>query len=145
MKKHLVRSGLCLLLLSGLCGLAWAAGDRDGDGSGDADRIEHFEGKPAQTIEAALENLHVANRQLELLLASQSLDAEVSYEIHQLTYTLENALERLEDELAHAQETLERVHLASEANQGDVLATEGPRYLELSQRLFGPNVSADHP
>lgn len=139
MKKHLVRSGLCLLLLSGFCGMAGAAGD------GDADRIEHFEGKPAQTIEAALENLHVANQQLETLLASQSIDAEVSYEIHQLTYTLENALERLEDELEQAQETLERVHLASEANQGDVLATEGQRYLELSQRLFGPNASADHP
>ena len=135
MKKYLGTSAFLSLVLSGLCGVVWA----------DDDRVEHFEGKSAQTIEQALENLQVANRQLEVLLASEPINAGVSYEIHQLTYTLENALERLEDELEQAQETLERVHLASEANQGDVLAKEGPRYLDLSQRLFGPNGSAEHP
>lgn len=128
MQKHLWIHALALLAFAIVGAAAWA----------DDDRVEHFEGKAAKTIEQALDNLHLANQQLADLLASGPITAEVSHEIHQLTYTLENALEHLEDELDRAQEILEQVHLASEANQGAVMATEGPKYLELSQRLFGP-------
>ena len=101
----------------------------------DTDRVEHFKGKPAETIEQALDNLHEGNQALAQLL-KMPITAETSYEIHQLTYTLENALERIDDEMERLEDTLETVHLASEANRAKRLERYGQQYLELAQQLF---------
>ena len=103
----------------------------------DTDRVEHFKGKPAETLEQALENLHEGNQALDRLLNETPITAETSYEIHQLTYTLENALERMRGEMERLAEELESVHLASEANQGDRLDRHGQQYLNLARQLFG--------
>ena len=102
----------------------------------DTDRVEHFKGKPAETLEQALENLHEGNQTLMRLLHETSITAETSHEIHQLTYTLENALERVRGEMDRLAEELESVHLASEANQGDRLDRHGQQYLNLARQLF---------
>lgn len=73
------------------------------------DRVDHFQGQSADTIEQALMNLEQYNARLSEILNAGEMDAETSYEIHQLTYTLENALERLETELEVLQEHLEAV------------------------------------
>jgi len=101
-----------------------------------SDRVEHFEGQSASSVEEALLNLARYNEELSKRLASEEITTETSYEVHQLTYTLENALERLAEELDQAQQTLEAVHLASEANHSETMAEEGAKYLEHSQRLF---------
>ena len=49
--------------------------------------------------------------------------------MHQLPYTLENALERMEDEIEDIAKTLEKVHVASETNQPDTVKKEGEKYL----------------
>lgn len=102
------------------------------------DRVEHFQGQSADTIEQALMNLEQSNARLSEILNAGELDTETSYEIHQLTYTLENALERLETELEVLQEHLEAVHLASEANDTETQTVQGGAYLRLSEALF-PN------
>lgn len=100
------------------------------------DRVDHFQGQSADTIEQALMNLEQYNARFSEILNAGEMDAETSYEIHQLTYTLENALERLETELGVLQEHLEAVHLASEANDTETQAERGRAYLRLSEALF---------
>ncbi len=102
-----------------------------------SDRVEHFEGQSAESLKEALDHLHRYNARLAALIDADEITAETSYEVHELTYTLENALGRLTKELGVVQETLEKVHLASEADQGEVIATQGQQYLEHSGRLFG--------
>lgn len=103
----------------------------------DTDRVEHFQGQSAESLGEALEHLHRYNARLAALIEADEITAETSYEVHELTYTLENALGRLAEELGVVQDTLEKVHLASEADQGEVIATQGQHYLEHSGRLFG--------
>lgn len=103
----------------------------------DTDRVEHFEGQSAESLDEALDHLHRYNAQLAALIDADEITAETSYEVHELTYTLENALGRLAKELGVVRDTLERVHLASEADQSEVIVTQGQQYLEHSGRLFG--------
>ena len=110
----------------------------------DTDRVEHFKGKPAETLEQALTNLSEGNQSLAQLL-ERPITAETSYEIHQLTYTLENALERIEDEMDRLEDTLETVHLASEANRADRLERYGQQYLDLARELFDINHGQEVP
>ena len=107
-----------------------------GSVSADIERIEHFEGEVATTIEQAVEHLHQYNQRLADLM-NEPITPETSHALHRLTYTLENALEYLAGELAATQAHLEKLHLASEANQGEEILSEGVVYLALSQRLFG--------
>ena len=102
------------------------------------DRVEHFKGKPSNSLAQAFQNLEEGNQALAELLKAP-ITAETSYDIHQLTYTLENALERIEDEMDRLEDTLETVHLASEANRADRLERYGQQYLDLARALFDSN------
>jgi uncharacterized protein YukE len=51
-------------------------------------------------------------------------------EIHQLTYSLENALARIKKQLEESAELLEDVHQASEKAQYDNALKQGRAYLE---------------
>lgn len=95
-----------------------------------ADRVAHFEGEAAATLEAALANLAKHNPRLAELIAQETLDPQSMHDVHQLTYTLENALETLRNELEAAAEALEAVHVASETSDPDTVRSEGRQYLE---------------
>lgn len=109
------------LLLAGVLGFA-ASAQAD-------ERPDHFEGKASATVAEALTNLREHHPQLQALLAKDNLDARDLYQVHQLTYTLENALERLASELERSAEMLENVHVASENNDADTVREEGRQYL----------------
>lgn len=101
------------------------------------DRPGHFQGKPAETVEEALAILHEQNPRLEALVERDTLTSqEVVVEVHQLTYTLENALEVLADEHERVAELLEEVHVASEANDAATVKRSGREYLERLQKLI---------
>jgi len=57
--------------------------------------------------------------------------------IHQLTYTLENALARIDTEVEGMAVNLEEVHLASERLDRETLREHGPRYLRKARMLAG--------
>lgn len=99
------------------------------------DRIDHFKGEPAATIEQALQNIAEYNQRLSTVLASELTPTKMA-EIHQLTYTLENALERLREDLAELADTLEEVHVASETMDYTVVKKAGELYLQTSQQLI---------
>ncbi len=101
----------------------------------DDDRADHFKGKPATTLEEAFENLSSYNKKLEKLLQGE-LNPLAMAEIHQLTYTLENAVKRISSEVSELADTLEEVHLATERNDTDVAREKGKVYLELARMII---------
>ncbi|PRB82755.1 DUF6746 family protein [Pseudomonas sp. MYb185] len=100
-----------------------------------AERPAHFKGEPADTLEQAVTNLSEYNAKLDALLAKDELTPMDLHEVHQLTYTLENALHKIQAELEQTAEVLEEVHVASETNQPETVKTRGQVYLETTRLL----------
>ncbi|MEE4295221.1 MAG: DUF6746 family protein [Wenzhouxiangella sp.] len=115
----------CLMICAGM---AYA--------SDDDDRVDHFKGKPAETVAEALENFREANDRLAEIIAMDNPDTQAVFEVHQLTYTLENALEKIRDELEDVADVLEEVHVASERNDGETVKKRGVVYLETAQQIL---------
>ena len=102
----------------------------------DHGQVDHAEGKPAPNLEAAVQNLREYNRKLDQRL-SQELDGETLHEIHMLSYTLENALQRLDKDLASIANVLEGMHLASERGDVDAVKSHARTYLENTRLILG--------
>nr|WP_298413688.1 DUF6746 family protein [uncultured Halomonas sp.] len=100
------------------------------------DRPEHFEGQTANTLKEAVSNASEANAQLAKLLDQDDLTNDDFATIHELTYTLENALEKIEDELDVIADDLEEVHQGSEALDQERVRTHGTSYLEAARTLI---------
>lgn len=98
------------------------------------DRVDHFEGKPAETLEQAVRHLSEYSKQLESLVEGDLSNADMG-EIHQITYTLENALAKLDTDLNELAETLEEVHIASETADKETVKQSGKAYLEVIETL----------
>lgn len=126
-------------LLAGLVssGVAMAENhDHDHDhGHGDHERADHFEGKASETLQEAVANFSEGNQQLAELLASGELSNEQMGELHMLTYTLENALHKIDAEVEAMAVSLEEVHLGSESLDQQRVAENGADYLEAAQTL----------
>jgi len=101
-----------------------------------AERIDHHKGLPANTLEEAVTNFSKYNHKLAAILEQDSLSPEDMDQIHRLTYTLENALEKLHTELGELAETLEELHVASETGQFDKALQSGRDYLETARKVI---------
>lgn len=100
------------------------------------ERTDHYTGKKAESIEQAHANLSKYNNKIATLLAADKLDPTAIQKIHNITYTLENALEHLEQELEQLKADLEEIHLASERGDADTINALAPDYLLKSKQLF---------
>ncbi len=116
---------LAAVVTLGVAPLAWAE-----------ERPEHFEGKPAETLEQAVANFSEYNAKLAELLAQEKLSPADLHKVHQLTYTLENALARINDEFDGLADTLEAVHLASESADAETVKTQGRLYLDTAGQVI---------
>jgi len=94
------------------------------------ERPDHFEAKPSPTLEAALDNLAKYNPELAALVEKKSLSPADLNHVHQLTYTLEQALEKLGEEKDRVAVLLEEVHLASESADAETVKRSGRAYLD---------------
>ncbi len=101
------------------------------------ERPAHYTGKAAKTLEEALTNLAESNALIAGLVADGDLSPAEHAELHRLTYTAENALAKLGDELEDLQAMLEAIHLASERTDSDTVLEQTPGYLDQSRNLFG--------
>lgn len=99
-------------------------------------RAQHYEAKPAPNLAMAVQNLRDYNRKLEQQL-SQEMTPENMNRIHQLSYTLENALQRLDRDLENIANVLEGMHLASERMNASAVTGNGEVYLENMQLILG--------
>jgi hypothetical protein len=100
------------------------------------DRPDHFKGKPADTLKEAVSNFAEYNRKLDKLLKQKTLATKDLHEIHVLTYTLENALEKIRADLGELAETLEAVHVASENADAEAVRQQGRAYLDTAREVI---------
>lgn len=101
------------------------------------ERPDHFSGKTVTTEAEARSYFSQYNQKLATLLALPELSPAQLLEIHEITYTLENALAKLPAEAAKVAELLESLHLASEyANAADA-KKQGEQYLQAVAALAG--------
>ncbi len=99
------------------------------------ERVTHYEAKPSETLDEAVTNFSEYNRLLADVLKKEQLSVDDLEQIHQLTYTLEIALAKINEEMAGLPETLERLHLSSEAHNADEARGVGETYLETAQKV----------
>jgi hypothetical protein len=95
----------------------------------------HFEGKRAETFAEALQNFETANGKLEEYLEDGAPEPADLAHIHELTYTLENALKVIRSELNELAITLEEVHLASERGDTEIVVEAGRNYLSVTEQF----------
>ncbi|TVQ71515.1 MAG: hypothetical protein EA373_04390 [Oceanospirillales bacterium] len=99
-----------------------------------ASGVEHFKGLPAETLEQAVANFSEHNQKLATVLAGE-IDNQAMVEVHELTYTLENALEKIHAEVAELVDTLEDLHVASEKFDADDVKAQGDAYLSVATTI----------
>lgn len=100
------------------------------------ERTEHYQPLPADTLEQAVTNLRSHNAHLQRLLDQPSLSDDDMVKVHELTYTLELALERVSQVLGETADVLEEVHLGSETMDSNKVRDNGERYLEVMNTLL---------
>lgn len=98
------------------------------------DRAAHFAGKPADTLQQAVSNFSEGNQELRQLLNGELSNEDLG-KIHMLSYTLENALGKLNEEMQVLSVLLEQVHLASETGKTQVVKGSGKAYMEIVDTL----------
>ncbi|WP_302139748.1 DUF6746 family protein [Halomonas alkalicola] len=116
-------------LIAGLLATAAHANDH-GD-----ERPDHFKGEPAPDLATAVANFSTYNQQLAAILAADELGVEDLGTVHELTYTLENALETITAQVADMAVTLEEVHQGSETGDVERVRSNGEIYLEAARTL----------
>ena len=100
------------------------------------ERTEHYQPLAAETLEQAVANLRSHNAHLQGLLDQPALSDEDLVKVHELTYTLELALERVSQVLGETADVLEEVHLGSETMDSNKVRDNGERYLEVMNTLL---------
>jgi hypothetical protein len=98
----------------------------------DNKKYSHFPAKKSPDAETALCNIVNYNKVLTQLTQKEELSVEDMVKIHELTYTLENALGKLSEDLAKAAVDLEEVHLASEKLDTDTIKKHANIYANIT-------------
>lgn len=100
-----------------------------------AEDVQHYQAKSSDTLEQAVINFNDSNGRLEALLAGDLDDSDLA-QIHELTYTLEDALAKIQVESAAIVESLEAVHQASERSDAQAVRQHGVTYLGAARKLI---------
>ncbi|QBY05216.1 hypothetical protein E2K93_12865 [Thalassotalea sp. HSM 43] len=103
------------------------------------EKYQHFASLDAPNTEVALCNLQQFNAKLAALTSKQQLTAEDMVKVHELTYTLENAVIRLQKDLDNIAVELEKVHLASESLDQKTIQASGDKYLNATNLIIAPS------
>lgn len=107
------------------------------------ERVDHYGAKEAATLEEAVANFAEYNAKLSAVLEKSELESADLETIHELTYTLETALAKIRDDLGSLAETLEALHLASEAHQTPATRNHGAAYLKTAETVIPSGPAAD--
>ncbi|ACV25661.1 DUF6746 family protein [Kangiella koreensis] len=98
--------------------------------------VRHFKGEKPETMAEAIAIIEKYNAQLEGRIQYE-LTPYTMAEIHQMSYSLENALQFIEAHLDKTQDNLEKVHIASETNDPETVQKKGKEYLQGTKDLLG--------
>ena len=97
-----------------------------------SDEVEHYEAIPSETLAEAMANLRDYNARVEEVMAREELSVQDMEEVHQYTYTMEQAVARIAAEMEKIAVVLERVHLSSEGDNPHALRGATEVYLEMT-------------
>lgn len=97
--------------------------------------VDHFKGQPSTDLKSALCNLQKFDKKLKVVTKQTPITASDMAKIHQLTYTLEVAIQKVQQELEIAAEELEKVHKGSESMNSQQVKTAAEKYLNRTQLL----------
>ncbi|MFC3094566.1 hypothetical protein DRW07_13245 [Alteromonas sediminis] len=100
------------------------------------EKYDHFPSLEAPDVATALCNIQTYNEKLAALTSAENIDTASMVKIHELTYTLENALARLKTTIAETAQALEEVHLASESIKADVIKKSAKTYFSGTEALL---------
>jgi len=92
--------------------------------------VSHYEPEPSETLAEAMENFVTYNRKMAEVIARDTLSVDDMEAVHELTYTLEIALAKINEELGALPVVLEEVHLSSEGDNPARLKAVAEVYLE---------------
>ena len=95
-----------------------------------ASEVRHYKGQDVNTVEEAIAVLQEYNPKLQAILDSEELKPQDMGKIHEMTYSMENALKTLEGALKITQRNLEELHLSSERMEIDKAKIYGKLYLD---------------
>lgn len=98
------------------------------------DPVDHYAGEPSETLADAVQNFTEGNARLRELLSGEVSNQDMA-DIHELSYTLENAVATLRREMNVLAVVLEDVHLASESFNQDTVSASGKAYLDMADTL----------
>jgi molybdopterin-guanine dinucleotide biosynthesis protein A len=101
----------------------------------DEGEVQHYAVEPSETLEQALTNFAEYNAKVREVLAREDLTVADMEEIHEYTYTIEVALAKINEEFGALPETLEALHLASEAHDADEVRSLAETYFETAGKL----------
>ena len=106
--------------------------------------IDHYEGKEFKNADAAMDALIETSEKMAILAADENLDVAKMEQIHETSYTTEDAVALLEKEkkidTKELAEKLEEVHLASEDHEAEKLRRNFIAYqAELNEYLVKLN------
>lgn len=97
--------------------------------------VDHFKGQPSADLQSALCNLQQFDSKLKAITSKSDITPTDMANIHQLTYTLEVAVQKVQSELQTAADELEKVHKGSEAMDSDKVKQAGQKYLSRTKLL----------
>lgn len=90
---------------------------------------------PPANLAEAVKQFSEYNTRLDQALA-QGRTPENMAQIHELTYTLKTALEKIVEEMDGLNDTLEEIQFASEAESADDVSTYGADYLNTARTVI---------
>ncbi|WP_288025234.1 DUF6746 family protein [Thauera sp.] len=102
-----------------------------------ANRVSHYQGQQAESIVQTMANLREANAKLRALLAGEVGEYDI-HDIHSLSYTLEDSLARIAEEVKQLHNTVADMHFASEGLKRDAVIDFGTAYLEGIDKIVSP-------
>ncbi len=97
--------------------------------------VDHFKGKPSPDLKSALCNLQEFDKKLKMATTGDKLTPQQMADVHQLTYTLEVAVQKLQSELVIVAEELEKAHKGSEVMANEKVKNGAKEYLARTKLL----------
>jgi len=100
------------------------------------EKYSHFPSLEAPTTSVALCNLAAYNEKLQEIVNKETLTPEDMVKVHEITYTLENAVIKLKEELDTIAVDLEKVHKGSEHLDQKKIKNSGKKYLSATNLIL---------
>ena len=105
-------------------------------GLAQASEYSHFKGENVDNLNQAVEVFSNQNKKFSEIINNGDVSLQEMGEVHQMTYSMENALRKIKLEVIEMEYLLENVHKASEYGGNQTVIKDGQKYLEKAQTLI---------